>query len=179
MSRNKTVLAAAITVMLYTRPAIVAGEGLRLTAFRSGNIEGHYAIFAEDEALERLESGFWVDHPNGLSELDKAIAEAAAKEAEQDKRDADDEEAARLKKEQDAKVDKKAPESTPTASEPKDAPKAAEGEKEPETQPETLKSTQSEGLNAAEPEVVEKKADAPKDGEKVDGAKVNTQKAKK
>lgn len=174
MSRNKTILAAAITVMLYTRPAIVAGEGVRLTQFRSGNVEGHYAIFAEDEALERLESGFWVDHPNGLSELDRAIAEAAAKESEQDKRDADDEEAARLKKEQDAKVDEKAPESTPTASELKDAPKAAEAEKEPETQPECAESTQSEGVKADEPKADEKKAEAPKDG-----AKVNTQKAKK
>lgn len=163
MSR-KTALAAAITVMLYTRPAIVAGEGIRLTPFRSGNIEGHYAIFAEDEALERLESGFWVDHPNGLSTLDQAIAEAAEKEAAADKKAQDEQDAKDEKKKQDDEVAQKAPESTATASEQKDASKDAEGEKSPESGAEAAESTQSEGVNA----------DKPKDGEKVDGAKVDT-----
>lgn len=168
MSR-KTALAAAITVMLYTRPAIVAGEGIRLTPFRSGDVEGHYAIFAEDEALERLESGFWVDHPNGLSALDQAIAEAAAKEAEADKKAQDEQDAKDEKKKQDDEVAQKAPESTATASEQKDAPKADEGEKAPESGAEAQESTQ------------EAKADEsqPKDGEKVDGAKVPTDKKAK
>lgn len=73
---SRTAIAAAITVMLYTRPAIVSAENIKLTPFRSGGVDGHYAIFAEEEAKERLESGFWVDHPNGLAKLDKAIAKA-------------------------------------------------------------------------------------------------------
>lgn len=166
---RKTALAAAITVMLYTRPAIVAAEGIRLTPFRSGNIEGHYAIFAEEEAAERLASGFWVDHPNRLAELDEAIKEAAEKEAKADKQEQDEQDAENTKKEQDKEVDEKAPESTATASEPKDAPKDAEAEKAPESGAEAQESTQ------------EAKADesTPKDGEKVDGAKVPTNKKAK
>lgn len=166
---RKTALAAAITVMLYTRPAIVAAEGIRLTPFRSGNVEGHYAIFAEEEAAERLASGFWVDHPNRLAELDEAIAEAAEKEAKQDKKEQDEQDAKDEKEKQDEEVAQKAPESTATASEPETAPKAAEPEKEPESAAEAKESTQ------------EAKADEskPKDGEKVDGAKVPTDKKAK
>lgn len=166
---RKTALAAAITVMLYTRPAIVEAEGIRLTPFRSGNVEGHYAIFAEEEAADRLASGFWVDHPNRLAELDEAIAEAARKEAEADKQEQDEQDAKDEKEKQDDEVAQKAPESTDTASEQKDAPKADEGEKAPESDSEAQESTQ------------EAKADEskPKDGEKVEVKKVPTNKKAK
>lgn len=130
---SRTAIAAAITVMLYTRPAIVAAESIKLTPFRSGNVEGHWAIFSEEEAKERLESGFWVDHPNGLAKLDEAIAEAAKKEAEREKKKADDEEAERLKAEQDKKEDIKPeanpPHETKVAGEPKAEGEKVEGEK--------------------------------------------------
>lgn len=166
---RKTALAAAITVMLYTRPAIVAAEGIRLTPFRSGNIEGHYAIFAEEEAAERLASGFWVDHPNRLAELDEAIAEAAEKEAKQDKKEQDEQDAENLKKQQDDEVAQKAPESTATASEPETAQDSAEQENEPDSAAEAQESTQEAKANETQH----------KDGEKVDGAKVKTDKKAK
>lgn len=130
---SRTAIAAAITVMLYTRPDIVAAENIKLTPFRSGNVDGHWAIFSEEEAKERLESGFWVDHPNGLAKLDEAIAEAAGKEAKSEKKKADDEEAKRLKAEQDKKEDIK-PEANPShetkvAGEPKAEGEKVEGEK--------------------------------------------------
>lgn len=130
---SHTAIAAAITVMLYTRPAIVAAENIKLTPFRSGSVEGHWAIFSEEEAKERLESGFWVDHPNGLAKLDEAISEAAEKEAKREKKKADDEEAERLKAEQDKKDDVK-PEpnhepDTQPAAEPKAEGEKVEGEK--------------------------------------------------
>lgn len=162
---RKTALAAAITVMLYTRPAIVAAEGIRLTPFRSGNIEGHYAIFAEEEAAERLASGFWVDHPNRLAELDEAIAEAAEKEAKQDKKEQDEQDAKDEKEKQDDEVAQKAPESTATASEPETAQDAAA----PESAAEAQESTQEAEADETQP----------KDGEKVDGAKVPTNKKAK
>lgn len=168
MSR-KNALAAAITVMLYTRPAIISGERVPgLEVLTRDHTDGPYAraIFAEDEALERLESGFWVDHPVKLSTLDKAIAEAAEKEAAADKKAQDEQDAKDEKKKQDGEVAQKAPESTATDSEQKDAPKATEGEKDPESGAEAAESTQSEGVNA----------DKPKDGEKVDGAKVQIKK---
>lgn len=128
-----TAIAAAITVMLYTRPAIVAAEKVKLTPFRSGNVEGHWAIFSEEEAKERLEHGLWVDHPNGLAKLDEAIAEAAKKEAEREKKKADDEEAERLKAEQDKKEDIKQeanpPHETKVDEEPKVEGEKVEGEK--------------------------------------------------
>lgn len=170
-SYSKTAIAAVLTVMLYSRPAILGRERITgMETIRRPHTDGPYvrAIFPEQEAAERLESGFWVDHPNKLPALDAAIAEAAEKEAKKDKQEADDEEAARLKAQQDAEAQNKAPESTATASEQEAAPKAAEGEKEPEKASEAQESTQSEA--AAE----QPKADAPKDGEKVDGAKVDT-----
>lgn len=121
------VTATTSSVMLYTRPAIVAAENIKLTPFRSGNVEGHWAIFSEEEAKGRLESGFWVDHPNGLEKLDEAIAEAAEKEAKREKQKADDEEAERLKAEQDKKEDIK-PEEGP-------APEV-QADVEPEVEPE-------------------------------------------
>lgn len=166
MSQQLSALAAAITVMIYTRPFIVEGEGIRLEETQCGPILAHYAIFGEDEALERLASGLWVDHPNKLSTLDAAIAEAAGKEAKREKQESDDEEAAHVKADQDANGNEKAPESTATASEQEAAPKDAEGEKEPENSAGAQESTQVEA--AAESQ--------PKDGDKVDGDKVPTDK---
>lgn len=132
----RTEIQAAITVMLYTRPAIVAAENIKLTPFRSGNVDGHWAIFSEEEAKERLESGFWVDHPNGLAKLDEAISEAAEKEAKREKQKADDEEAERLKDElEKLKAEQKVePKVEPTpdpkpAAEPKVEGEKVEGEK--------------------------------------------------
>lgn len=171
-SYSKNMIAAVLTVMLYSRPAILGRERITgLETMRRPHTDGPYvrAIFPEQEAAERLESGFWVDHPNKLPALDAAIAEAAEKEAKKDKQEADDDEAARLKEQQDAEARNKAPESTATASEPKDAPKAEEVKNEPGSGAEAQESTQ------------EAKADEskPKDGEKVDGAKVPTDKKAK
>lgn len=171
-SYSKTAISAALTVMLYSRPAILGRERITgLETMRRPHTDGPYvrAIFLEEEAAERLASGFWVDHPNKLPALDAAIAEAAQKEAEADKKEQDDQDAKDEKKQQDDEVAQKAPESTATASEPKDAQKAEEVKNEPESGAEAKESTQ------------EAKADEthPKDVEKVDGAKVPTSKKAK
>lgn len=172
MSKKHAVAVAVATAMIYTRPAIIAGEKIKgLEVLTRDHTDGPYAraIFPEEEAQERLASGFWVDHPVKLSTLDKAIAEAAQKEAEADKKEQDEQDAKDEKEKQDDEVAQKAPESTATASEPETAPKASEPEKEPESAAEAQESTQEAKGDGAKP----------KDGEKVDGAKVPTSKKAK
>lgn len=185
MNQKRAVAVAVATAMIYTRPAIIAGESIKgLEILTRPHTEGPYAraIFPEDEALERLESGFWVDHPKKLSTLDKAIAEAAEKDAQEQKKEQDEQDAENLKKQQDDEVAQKAPESTATASEQQDEPKHADDVKAAETQPEAQETqeTQPEAEKAQE-STQEAKADEskPKDGEKVDGAKVPTNKKAK
>lgn len=183
--------------MIYTRPNIIT-EAIRLTAVRCGPYLAHYAIFDEDEAQERLESGFWVDHPEKLTELDKLIAEAAEKEAKREKREADETQAEIDKREQQKKIDAvEVAESERKLVHATDVPNPDEaglngqkehhegetviaGEQQPDhvdVKPETKEPEQKD-----DPAVVKadnKKADT-KEGQKVEGQKVDTKaKAKK
>lgn len=181
--------------MIYTRPNIIT-EAIRLTAVRCGPFLAHYAIFDEDEAQERLASGFWVDHPEKLSELDKLIAEAAEKEAQREKREADETQADVDKREQQKKIDAvEVAESERKLVHATDVPNPDEAgltsEKEHHEGETVIAGEQQPDHVEVEPQVGEqkddpakaddKKVDEPKgtsakDGQKVDGQKVDGQK---
>lgn len=179
--------------MIYTRPNIIT-EAIRLTAVRCGPYLAHYAIFDEDEALERLESGFWVDHPAKLTELDKAIAEAAEKEAKRQKQEDDETQAEQERREQQEKIDAvEVAESERKLVHATDVPNPNEAgitpEKEHHAGETVIAGEHQPDHVEIDPKVTEqketpakaddKKADT-KDGQKVDGQKVDTKaKAKK
>lgn len=179
--------------MIYTRPNIIT-EAIRLTAVRCGPFLAHYAIFDEDEAQERLASGFWVDHPSKLAELDEAIAEAADKEAKRQKQEDDETQAERDKREQQAKIDAvEVAESERKLVHATNVPTPDEAgitsEKEHHEGETVIAGEHQPDHVEIEPKVTEQKDDPAKadtkkadtkDGQKVDGQKVDTKaKAKK
>lgn len=174
--------------MIYTRPNIIT-EAIRLTAVRCGPHLVHYAIFSEEEAEKRLDSGLWVDHPKKIYKLDEAIEEAKRKEAESASREQASTQAQQEIETQRLKLDavqvaEGQAQTIPAAAAPTPEDQKLVGEQQHKEGQTIIASEQPDGVSvgpkADEPKADEPKADdGKKDGQKVDGQKVDTTKGSK